>query len=331
LTEQIYVQRGEVAALETDAPYELTRFKARVFWLGRSPFAMGKAYKLKLATQEVECAIDSIERIIDSSTLETILRAEAFVGRNEVAELTLRTKRPVAFDVHAEIIATGRFVIVDGFEVAGGGIVAADNYPKRTSDSLQKSHNIYWSHGKVTVAQTGLSASGKSTIATELERELFRLGQHVYVLDGDNMRHGLCSDLGFSPRDRKENIRRIGETAKLFAEAGIICVTAFISPYRSDRDLVRRIMEPGMFVEVYVNAPLEICERRDPKGLYAKARAKEIKEFTGVSAPYEAPERAEIELPTDQLTVAESVARIIEYLQTHQKPPGLDVEHGEGI
>jgi bifunctional enzyme CysN/CysC len=345
LTEQIYVQRGEVAALESDAPYELSRFKARVFWLGRAPFIMGKAYKLKLATQEVECAIDSLERVIDSSTLETISRAEAFVGRNEVAELTLRTKRPVAFDVHSEIIATGRFVIVDGFEVAGGGIVAADNYPKRTSDSLQKSHNIYWSPGKVTAAQraarnghggrvvwlTGLSASGKSTIATELERELFRLGQHVYVLDGDNMRHGLCSDLGFSPQDRKENIRRIGEAAKLFAEAGIICITAFISPYRSDRDLVRRITEPGMFVEVYVNAPLEVCERRDPKGLYAKARAHQIKEFTGISAPYEPPERPEIELPTDQLTAAESVARIIEYLQAHEKPPALAAELGEGI
>jgi bifunctional enzyme CysN/CysC len=345
LTEQIYVQRGEVAALESDAPYELSRFKARVFWMGRAPFIMGKAYKLKLATQEVECAIDSLERVIDSSTLETISRAEAFVGRNEVAELTLRTKRPVAFDIHAEIIATGRFVIVDGFEVAGGGIVAADNYPKRTSDSLQKSHNIYWSRGKVTAGQraarnghggrvvwlTGLSASGKSTIATELERELFRLGQHVYVLDGDNMRHGLCSDLGFSPQDRKENIRRIGETAKLFAEAGIICITAFISPYRSDRDLVRQITEPGMFVEVYVNAPLEVCEHRDPKGLYAKARAHQIKEFTGISAPYEPPERPEIELPTDQLTPAESVARIIEYLQAHEKPPGVAAEYGEGI
>ncbi len=345
LTEQIYVRRGEVAALETEPPYELSRFKARVFWLGRAPLSMGKAYKLKLATQEEECAIDSIERIIDSSTLETISRAEAFVGRNEVAELTLRTKRPVAFDVHAEIIATGRFVIVDGFEVAGGGIVAADNYPKRTADSLQKSHNIYWSHGKVTPEQraarnghsgrviwlTGLSASGKSTIATELERELFRLGQHVYVLDGDNMRHGLCSDLGFSPRDRKENIRRIGETAKLFAEAGTICITAFISPYRSDRDLVRKILEPGMFVEVYVNAPLEVCESRDPKGLYAKARAHQIKDFTGVSAPYEAPERAEIELRTDQLTPAESVARIVEHLQRHEKAPVLAAKQGEGV
>jgi bifunctional enzyme CysN/CysC len=328
LTEQIFVARGAIAALETAPPYELSRFKARLFWLGRAPFSKDRAYKLKLATQEVECHIDSIDRIIDSSTLETIARTEPYVARNEVAELYLRTKLPVAFDAHSEIIPTGRFVIVDGFEVSGGGIIAADNYPRRTPDSLQKSHNIFWSRGKVTPEQravrnghrgrvlwlTGLSASGKSTIATELERELFNIGRHVYVLDGDNMRHGLCSDLGFSPEDRKENIRRVGETAKLFAQAGNICITAFISPYRSDRDMVREIMEPGKFAEIYVNAPLQVCEERDPKGLYAKARANEIKDFTGVSAPYEAPERPELELPTDKMTVAESVARIIEYL-----------------
>ena len=333
LSEQIFVERGAMAALETAPPYELSRFKARLFWLGRAPFRMGRGYKLKLATQEVECEIDAIERVIDSSTLETIARAEAFVGRNEVAELQLRTKRPVAFDVHSEIVPTGRFVIVDGYEVAGGGIVAADNYPRRSADSLQKSHNIFWSQGKVTPDQrtvrnghagrviwlTGLSASGKSTIATELERELFNLGRHVYVLDGDNMRHGLCSDLGFSPKDRKENIRRVGETAKLFAEAGFICITAFISPYRSDREMVRQIMESGEFVEVYVNAPLAVCEARDPKGLYAKARAHQIKDFTGISAPYEQPDRAELELRTDQLTVAESVARIIEYLDEQDR------------
>jgi adenylyl-sulfate kinase len=168
-----------------------------------------------------------------------------------------------------------------------------------------------------------LSASGKSTIATELERELFNLGHHVYILDGDNVRHGLCSDLAFSPRDRKENIRRVGEAAKLFADAGIICVTAFISPYQSDRDLVRQMVERGMFVEVYVNAPIEVCEARDPKGLYAKARAHQIKDFTGVSAPYEAPATPEIELRTDQLTVAESVARIVEYL--HVRDDSSDV------
>ena len=337
LTEQVFVARGAVASLETQPPFELTRFNARLFWMGRAPFIPGRSYKLKLATQETECEIDSIQRVIDSATLEAIQRPESFVGRNEVAELTLRTRRPIAFDIHADIIATGRFVIVDGFEVAGGGIVAAGNYPRRTADSLHKSHNIYWSRGKVTSEQrnvrngqsgcvvwlTGLSASGKSTIATELERELFNLGRHVYILDGDNVRHGLCSDLGFSPQDRKENIRRVGEAAKLFADAGIICVTAFISPYRSDRELVRAIVEKGRFIEVYVNAPIEVCEARDPKGLYAKARAHQIKEFTGVSAPYEAPTAPDLELRTDQATVAESVARIVEYLHVRDDDSGV--------
>ena len=331
LAEQIFVARGAVATLENALPYELSRFKAKLFWLGKQPFAKGKSYKLKLATQEVECRIESIERVIDASTLETVSRKEneMFVGRHEVAELTLHTRRPIAFDAHAEIAPLGRFVIVDGFEVSGGGIIAADNYPRRTRDAHTKSENIYWSQGKVTSHQrelrnghlgcvlwlTGLSGAGKSTIATELERELFNLGRHVYVLDGDNIRHGLGSDLGFSPEDRTENIRRVGEVAKLFADAGVICITAFISPYRADRDLVRKIMPQDRFIEVFVNAPLEVCEQRDPKGLYAKARAKEIKEFTGISAPYESPSNPEVELRTDRMTVPESVAKILDYLQ----------------
>jgi bifunctional enzyme CysN/CysC len=331
LTEQIFVERGVVAVREDAPPYELSSFQARLFWLGKDPFRKGKTYKLKLATQEVECSIESIARVIDASTLETVSRKEneIFVGRHEVAELTLHTRKPVAFDAHVDIVPTGRFVIVDGFEVTGGGIVAPSNYPRRTHDGHTKSDNIYWSRGKVTNRQrevrnghigcvlwlTGLSSAGKSTIATELERELFNLGHHAYVLDGDNIRHGLGADLGFSPDDRTENIRRIGEVARLFADAGVICITAFISPYRRDRDTVRRLVPPGHFIEVFVNAPLAVCEQRDPKGLYAKARAHEIKEFTGISAPYEAPEHPEIELRTDRLTVAESVARILEYLQ----------------
>jgi bifunctional enzyme CysN/CysC len=283
-----------------------------------------------LATQEVDCEIESIEKVIDASTLETISRKEKeiLVGRHEVAELILRTKRPVAFDVHADIVTTGRFVIVDGFEVSGGGIIAENNYPKRTAGALHKSDNLYWSQGKVTPDQrsrrnghpgciiwlTGLSGSGKSSIATELERELFNLGKNAYVLDGDNVRHGLCSDLAFSPQDRQENIRRVGEVAKLMMDAGMICITAFISPYRADRALVRNMVKAGQFIEVFVSAPLDVCEQRDPKGLYAKARSNEIKEFTGVSAPYEAPVQPEILLETDKLTVPESVTKILEHL-----------------
>jgi bifunctional enzyme CysN/CysC len=331
LTEQIFVARGAVAAHESAPPYELSSFKARLFWLGKQPFTKGKSYKLKLATQEVECHIETIDKVIDASTLATVSRKEneLFVGRHEVAELTLHTRKPIAFDVHADVAATGRFVIVDGFDVSGGGIIAPHDYPRRTHGTDIKSNHIFWSRGKVTSHQrelrnghlgrvvwlTGLSGAGKSTVATELERELFDLGRHAYVLDGDNIRHGLGKDLGFSPKDRTENIRRIGEVAKLFADAGVICITAFISPYREDRDLVRKLLPAGRFVEVFVNAPLDICEQRDPKGLYAKARAKEIKEFTGISAPYEPPQQPELELRTDHLTVAESVARILEYLQ----------------
>jgi bifunctional enzyme CysN/CysC len=341
LTEQIFVERGAVAAVESTPPYELTKFKARLFWLGRQPFRKGRTYKLKLATQEVECSIDSFQRVLDASTLQTIERpdSEAQVARHEVAELTLHTKRPVAFDAISEIVPTGRFVIVDGFDVAGGGIIVDDNYPRRTADSQHKSANIYWSHGKVTPAQravrnghsgyvvwlTGLSGSGKSTLATELERQLFNLGHHAYILDGDNIRHGLNRDLGFSPEDRKENIRRIGQVAALFADAGMICITAFISPYRSDRDMVRQMAPPGRFVEVHVNAPVEVCEQRDPKGLYAKARAGEIKEFTGVSAPYEVPLDPELELHTDRLSAPESVARIVEYLHLRDEASEVSI------
>jgi adenylyl-sulfate kinase len=166
-------------------------------------------------------------------------------------------------------------------------------------DAPDRNDSLYWSRGKVTVGQrearnghsgcvvwlTGLSGAGKSTIAIELEHKLFTLGRHTYILDGDNIRHGLCSDLGFSHKDRTENIRRIGEAARLFADAGIICIAAFISPYRADRDLARKIAPEGKFFEVYVNAPLEVCEHRDPKGLYARARAGQLKEFTGISGP----------------------------------------------
>jgi bifunctional enzyme CysN/CysC len=331
LTNQIFVERGAMGAHETSPPCGLTRFRARVFWLGKQPFATGRKYKLKLTTQEVECEIASVERVINASTLSAIARigTEGHVGRDEVAELTIRTKRPIAFDPANEIVATGRFVIVDGGEVSGGGIIVGDNYPRLTADSAHKSTNIYWNRGKVTAEQravqnghggcvvwlTGLSGSGKSTVAIELERELFNLGCHACVLDGDNLRHGLCSDLGFSHQDRKENIRRAGEVAKLIADAGMVCITAFISPYRSDRELARAIVPPGKFIEVYLNAPLEVCEQRDPKGLYAKARRGEIKEFTGISSPYEPPPRPEIELRTDRCTVAECVSAILTELK----------------
>jgi len=192
-----------------------------------------------------------------------------------------------------------------------------------------KATNIVWHPGNVTredrqritghkgctVWFTGLSGSGKSTIAVALEKALWDRGVRSYILDGDNVRHGLNNDLGFSPADRTENIRRIGEVAKLFTDAGVVNLTAFISPYRSDRDRVRGLMGAGDFIEVYVDCPIEECERRDVKGLYAKARAGKIPEFTGISAPYEAPEKAEIVLKTGELSEDQSVAVVMSYLE----------------
>jgi len=193
----------------------------------------------------------------------------------------------------------------------------------------QKATNVVWHHAKIGKQDrekllghkgvilwfTGLPSSGKSTVAHEVEYILHQRGYHTVVLDGDNIRHGLNKDLGFSPEDREENIRRIGEVAKLFASAGVITLTAFISPYRRDRDRVRQLVEDGEFIEVFVDCDLEICEQRDPKGLFKKARAGEIPEFTGISAPYEAPENPEIRLDTGKMSVEECVGTVISYLE----------------
>jgi adenylylsulfate kinase len=203
--------------------------------------------------------------------------------------------------------------------------------------STPKSRNIHWHAGMVTktdretisghkgctIWMTGLSGSGKSTLAVALEKKLWERGVRAYVLDGDNVRHGLNKDLGFSPQDRTENIRRIGEVAKLFTDAGVINVTAFISPYRADRDQVRALMAEGDFVEAFVDAPVEVCERRDVKGLYKKARAGEIPEFTGISAPYEQPLNPELTVHTDRESEEESLNHVLQYLERRGYIPRL--------
>ena len=332
LTEQIFVERGQIGSHEDRAPIETDVFSAKLLWLGRQNLEVGRKVKLKLTTTEVECHIQSIEKIIEASTLAEIdLKTRGHIARNDVAEVTIRTKSPIAFDNYDRIVPTGRFVLVDHRQVCGGGVISKGEYPDRRQVlSGVKSQNISWTTGEVTrVARerrnnhrgaviwlTGLSGAGKSTIATELERELFNMGLHTYVLDGDNVRHGLSANLGFSPEDRTENIRRVSEVAKLFCDAGVLVITAFISPYRDDRKLARSLMEEGDFVEVHVDAPLSVCEQRDPKGLYKKARAGEIVSFTGVSAPYEPPENPELVVRTDSQTVSECIAHIIDYLKT---------------
>jgi bifunctional enzyme CysN/CysC len=328
LAEQIFVERGQMGSHELDAPIETDIFNAKLFWLGRQNLEVGRRVKLKLASTEVECHIQSIEKIIDASTLAE--KKQDHIARNDVAEITVRTKSAIAFDNYDRIVSTGRFVIVDKHMVSGGGVISRGEYPDRR-DVLSgvKSQNIFWSKGKIDrevreqrnkhkgaiIWLTGLSGAGKSTIATELERELFLMGSHTYILDGDNIRHGLSANLGFSPEDRQENIRRVGEVARLLMDAGVLVITAFISPYRDDRRLARSLVDDGDFIEIYVNAPVEVCEQRDPKGLYKKARSGQIQNFTGISAPYEAPEKPDVEVHTDKQSAAECVAHIIDYLK----------------
>jgi len=327
LSEQIFVERGYVASHENETPIETNRFRADLFWIVREPLRVDHFYNLGLATQEVKCQIVSIEEVIDSSTLETKIDKREQLERNEIGRLTIETRGPLVIDNHDRIPNLGRFVIVDDGQICGGGTIFGGVYTDR---QVTKSKNIFWSEGKITALAraarsghrgaviwfTGLSGAGKSTIAQALERELFHRAMHTYVLDGDNIRHGLNSNLGFSPEDRVENIRRVSEVAKLMADAGAVVITAFISPYRMDRRRAREIALEGNaeFIEVFVDAPLEVCETRDPKNLYKKARAGEIRDFTGIGAPYEAPEDPEIVVHTDQQTVDESVATILEQL-----------------
>jgi bifunctional enzyme CysN/CysC len=331
LTEQVFVERGQIGSVEEDAPIEEDVFNAKLFWLGRQNLEVGRKIKLKLTTEEVECQIQSIEKVIDASTLAEIdVTSRPYIARNDVAEVTIRTKTPIAFDNADRIVNTGRFVLIDRLQVCGGGVISKGEYPDRRQVlSGVKSRNIFWTAGEITrearerrnrhkgaiIWLTGLSGAGKSTVAMELERELFAMGVHTYILDGDNIRHGLSANLGFAPEERTENIRRVAEVAKLFMDAGVLVITAFISPYRDDRRLARSLVDEGEFIEVYVNAPLEVCEQRDPKGLYKKARAGEIASFTGVSAPYEPPDQPDVVVQTDKQTVNECVTHILDFLK----------------
>ncbi|HEX4696846.1 MAG TPA: adenylyl-sulfate kinase [Candidatus Udaeobacter sp.] len=337
LAEQIFVERGYIASRQDETPIETNRFHADLFWIAREPLRVGHPYDLRLASQQVKCQIVSIEQVMDSSTLETTSDGREQLERNETGKVTIETRAPLVIDNHDRIPNLGRFVIIDDGQICGGGTIFGGVYTDRT---ITKSKNIFWTEGKITararamrsghrgavVWLTGLSGAGKSTIAQSLERDLFLRGMNTYVLDGDNVRHGLNSNLGFSPVDRVENIRRVSEVAKLMADAGTVVVTAFISPYRMDRRRAREIALEGNaeFIEVFVDAPLEVCEARDPKNLYKKARAGEIRDFTGIDAPYEAPDDPEIVVRTNEQTVDESVATILEQLLPRLRDHGAN-------
>lgn len=324
LRDHIFIERGHIASHETDAPVESNRVRARVFWIGAEPLRVGARYRLQLVTQNVECEVVALGQVIDVATLDPNASERTELRVNEVGDVTLQSRAPLVVDNHERVPTMGRFILADGDGLAGGGIISGALY---TSSKAVKSENIFWNESEITAERralrnqhrgavvwlTGLSGAGKSTIARALEQELFRLSIHTYVLDGDNLRHGLNANLGFAPEDRAENIRRVSEVAKLMADAGTVVITSFISPYRADRAGARRIaLQAGAeFVEIFVDAPLAICEARDPKGLYQKARAGKLKGFTGIDAPYEPPEDPEIAVRTHEQSAEESVGQIL--------------------
>ncbi len=325
LDEQLFIERGEMASTVTNAPMLSNVFRGRIFWLGHKPLVPGNRYKMKLCTAEYMVEVEKIERVIDVSDLGTAPGTE--VERNAVGEVVLRTRGLMPLDPFDVNMVTGRFVLIEDYDIVGGGLINMDDYADQRPGQTVKSTNITRVEHRVPTEErwkanghtggilwmTGLSGSGKSTLAFSLEQYLFRLGYQVYVLDGDNIRHGLCADLGFSPEDRVENIRRVGQAAALFARAGVLVLTAFISPYRADRDRVRALAS-DIFHEIHVDADLDTCEERDPKGLYAKARRGEISDFTGVSAPYEPPATPELHLDTAKHSVEESVEILADYV-----------------
>ncbi len=332
LDEQIFVERGNIVSHKKDAPFLTNVFRAKLFWLGKNPLKVGSKYKLKLSTAEYNVSVKAIEKVVDTGDLKHVEATQ--VERNSVSEVVFQVRGIAALDPFESNDITGRFVLMENYLIAGGGIIDLKGFENQRAEEAVKSKNITEVDFNIRTEQraitnghlggvlwfTGLSGSGKSTLAKELQRMLFAKGYQVYVLDGDNVRRGLNKDLGFSPEDRSENIRRVGEVASLFADAGVIVITSFISPYKADRRHARTAAGAA-YHGVYIKADVATCEKRDPKGLYKKARAGEIKQFTGIDAPYEAPENPDLVVDTSKLTVEESVAALMEYVQKNLVDP----------
>jgi bifunctional enzyme CysN/CysC len=324
LADNIDLSRGEVLSAAGARPEVADQFAAHVVWMSETPLFCGRNYLFKCGTATVGGTVTEIKHRIEVSTLEHIAARELHL--NEVAVVNVSLSRPVAFEPYAVNRRLGAFIVINPLtdETAGAGMI---------DFALWRSSNVRWQALSVDKAArarmkgqhpavvwfTGLSGAGKSTIANLVEQKLHAEGRHTYILDGDNIRHGLNRDLGFTEADRVENIRRIAETAKLFVDAGLIVLVSFISPYRADRQSARDLLQPSEFLEVYVDTPLEECERRDPKGLYRKAREGLIRHFTGVDAPYEAPDAPEIHLRT----AGESADKLAEDVVAQMRARGI--------
>ena len=330
----LFLERGEIGVdrpphgAGRSAPSVSDIVPANIFWMGERPLAPGTTYKFRLATQETVCRLVSVENVIDAATFEKLDAHGNSIAKNNMGDVTFKLDRPLVFDEFSKIDVMGRFVVADEGRVCGGGIILKDARERlrysgikdrvlftETSGISKADREKRNGHPGFAVWFTGLSGSGKSTIARELEKELFRLGVQVYVLDGDNIRQGINRDLGFSSADRVENIRRVGEITGLFSDAGLAVITAFISPFESDRKRARDIVGRNRFVEVFLDCPLKVCEERDPKGLYEKARAGKIVNFTGLHSPYEVPASPDLTLRTDKIDPGDAVRTIIGFLK----------------
>lgn len=324
LDRPLFVERGEIVSHPDQAPVLNRRFPATVVWLGSRQLAPRQSLRMQIGTVETRVVVESIEKILDTG--RSTLRSGDTLQRDEIGEAMLHSPRLLALDDAGRLPKTARFVLRDGDEVVGGGLThlagVADLRPAVSATTLSPvDHRVTGElraqrtgHRGGVLWFTGLSGAGKSTLAMAVEEHLFRKGYAVYVLDGDNVRGGLNADLGFSPDDRIENIRRVGHLAALFADAGFICITAFISPYATDRAQARAAAGAA-FHEIYLDADLSTCEHRDPKGLYKRARTGEIADFTGISSPYEPPEAPELAIPTAREPVEASVERIVNYVE----------------
>jgi bifunctional enzyme CysN/CysC len=317
LKDPLFLERGELGFEPTRPPKVSRTITADLFWLAPSPLKAGKSYALRCGGAELQAQVENIESVLNADDLSQGKGRELESGAIGRVKFTL--DKSLAHDFFKDSESTGRFVLIEDYRVAGGGRILPDGRAFLSTERSQVTvaeRAERFGHKGFVVWSTGLSGAGKSTIMRELENRLFAEGMNVFVLDGDNIRQGVCGDLGFSAGDRSENIRRVAEVAKLFADAGAVVLTAFISPFENDRRKAREIIGAERFVEIFVDCPLEECEKRDPKQLYSKARLGEFGEMTGITSPFEAPPSPDLHLRTDQLSSSECVARIREMVKT---------------
>ena len=320
LRDDVDVSRGDVIASIASPPGIANQFEATIVWMDARPLLQGRSYLLKLATQTVSATVTPIKYRLNVTTLEHV--AAETLELNDIGVCELELSRPIVFEPYRSSRDLGGFILIDRLTNAtvGAGLLhfslrRADNIRWQPLDVDKAARGRLKGQKPCVVWLTGLSGSGKSTIANAVENRLHALGRHTYLLDGDNVRHGLNKDLGFTEADRVENIRRVAEVSRLMVDAGLIVLVSFISPFRAERRVARELVEPGEFIEVYVDTPLTVAETRDPKGLYRKARSGQLKNFTGVDSPYEPPERPEIRVDTTRVSADDAADMIVGYLR----------------